>query len=1180
MNTLKNIVVAAIVLCFGFYHASAQDEDQEVSKLQFTPPTPEVAALGKYIETPVSLFTGIPQISIPIYNIQQKRFSIPISLSYHAGGIKVEEVASRVGMGWTLSAGGMITRTMKKQPDDASSGYLNTPYTVSNINDYLPLESSEGQQLLQGLLANTLDYQPDIFNFSFAGYSGSFYFDQETKLPIFQDYVPLKVEPVYKRSNQTITNSHPGLDSRDHNTVILSFIITTPEGIQYHFGKAKDTDDYATQIRGSSEIDVRYIGLPNAAGPVGDFSPNERAYISTWYLKEIYDPISEQSVYYNYITEDPILLTRTSEEHVIYEELPGEGRLDPAGACALSFPPDDQLRKHFLSSSAKEYLINEIIFDQGKIEFINDTEDRLDLPLSKALSEIVVKDNHDKLIKSYGLTQFYTTSSRYGYEFPLNDFFPIAYSTGFKRLFLENIREYEINSDNNTVNQSNFKTFGFEYNSPEELPHRFAAMQDYWGFYNEAYGNRNLMPDQVYIYTAPDGRRITKNIGEADRSVSTEGSKYGTLSKITYPTGGSKTFVYENNMTFNTVESNPYEWVHHYFDYRDVSAQTTLPDPDYLEYEWTIDIDIAQIIDFNINAPCNSSEDEFDTCPWLINFKSISASNSTDFIWTHTKTVSRYLQPGTYKIKVTYGEYNNGPPDFGPNGDIFELNFRTLQYVVPVEEIELTPSGGLRIKEIITDDDGDNDIENRRFEYVMEDGSPSGFFAGQKPYYQDQITEIRCLDKEANPIPQVVRINKANLRSYRSVSTIPLTQTSGSYFGNRRITEYIGNQEIGKTIHEFTMASDRFAIFPEAHIENYSYLRGKPLSTTIFRNDNGNFIEEQRTVYNYTTVDRSSQKAYSFFANSYEDLLDFDNNGSLDNIITFHGEYTEYNLKSRWYKLDNIIKATYDPETNESMKDSTVYRYNNNTLNQTRISKYISSYSNTFAYQTVDNYYPDDIDALSSFNIPDEQRPLIETLNRTNQNRISELVLTENKGWGSLESKKTIRFKEYSNNRVLPEYAEIYKEGYGTFITGKVLQYDDDLNPIEVQEKENSPITSYIWGYQGQYPIAVLKNIAYNDIPENTITTLKNLSNADNDRCTENICAEQELREALKTLRNNFPNGMVTTFTYDTLIGTTSTTDPKGYTSYYVYDGYNRLQYIKDAEGNVLQEYEYNYKNQ
>jgi len=54
---------------------------------------------------------------------------------------------------------------------------------------------------------------------------------------------------------------------------------------------------------------------------------------------------------------------------------------------------------------------------------------------------------------------------------------------------------------------------------------------------------------------------------------------------------------------------------------------------------------------------------------------------------------------------------------------------------------------------------------------------------------------------------------------------------------------------------------------------------------------------------------------------------------------------------------------------------------------------------------------------------------------------------------------------------------------------------------------------------------------------------------------------------------------MVTTYTYDPLIGVTSVTDPRGYTMYYEYDEFQRLEFVKDEDGNIYSENQYNYKN-
>lgn len=82
---------------------------------------PNTTAFEKYGNYPVNLFSGVPDISIPLYEISSGDLSVPITLSYHASGIKVSENASWVGLGWSLSAGGEISRSVMGLPEIISS---------------------------------------------------------------------------------------------------------------------------------------------------------------------------------------------------------------------------------------------------------------------------------------------------------------------------------------------------------------------------------------------------------------------------------------------------------------------------------------------------------------------------------------------------------------------------------------------------------------------------------------------------------------------------------------------------------------------------------------------------------------------------------------------------------------------------------------------------------------------------------------------------------------------------------------------------------------------------------------------------------------------------------------------------------------------------------------------------
>ena len=104
ITTLSALLVASLTIA-------------QVKAPQITPLSPNAAALWKYSELPVNMYTGIPSIAIPIYEIKSGNLSVPISLSYHAGGIRYEEQASWVGLGWNINPGN-INRNMRGVPDD------------------------------------------------------------------------------------------------------------------------------------------------------------------------------------------------------------------------------------------------------------------------------------------------------------------------------------------------------------------------------------------------------------------------------------------------------------------------------------------------------------------------------------------------------------------------------------------------------------------------------------------------------------------------------------------------------------------------------------------------------------------------------------------------------------------------------------------------------------------------------------------------------------------------------------------------------------------------------------------------------------------------------------------------------------------------------------------------------
>ena len=161
------------------------------------PPSPEVSALMKYTETPVSCFSGTPSISLPIYSVRQGDLTVPITLNYH-GGIRVDELEGNAGIGWTLSAGGCVSRTVNGLPDDISNTHSNArgllslnstdkslrsrimakraDYDIQDHNHYasdLSWIATMGVDYIRGII----DMANDVFNISAVGLSGTFIYN-------------------------------------------------------------------------------------------------------------------------------------------------------------------------------------------------------------------------------------------------------------------------------------------------------------------------------------------------------------------------------------------------------------------------------------------------------------------------------------------------------------------------------------------------------------------------------------------------------------------------------------------------------------------------------------------------------------------------------------------------------------------------------------------------------------------------------------------------------------------------------------------------------------------------------------------------------------------------------------------------------------------------------------------
>ncbi|WP_454880721.1 hypothetical protein [Sphingobacterium detergens] len=175
---IKYLIILAVIS-----GANAQD----LSRL--TVQTPMAAGLGRYEEIPVDESTGVPNIAIPLFSFRVGDTEFPITLSYHAGGVKVDQLESQVGLSWSLLGFPNISRNVKGIPDENNTGGYFT--TVPITNDEIEKRAinaapyNVGQYENHAFLTNlksglNYDLSPDLFSYSLPKGGGKFIYNVYT----------------------------------------------------------------------------------------------------------------------------------------------------------------------------------------------------------------------------------------------------------------------------------------------------------------------------------------------------------------------------------------------------------------------------------------------------------------------------------------------------------------------------------------------------------------------------------------------------------------------------------------------------------------------------------------------------------------------------------------------------------------------------------------------------------------------------------------------------------------------------------------------------------------------------------------------------------------------------------------------------------------------------------------
>ncbi len=186
--------------------------------------------LAKYVEHPVSYGTGTVQIQIPLYEIKAGNMSLPISLGYHASGIKALGSESWLGVGWTLHAEPFVSRSVNGNKDEAGNGYL--------YNSRISMEDGYSPEYAYKLAVGETDEQPDKFYYNLPDKSGGFYFKRKRGTGIAYDF-------------EAITCPYEPVKIKFTPTLSTEMDIWGEDGIHYRFGQGQAFEYTASSTTGN-----------------------------------------------------------------------------------------------------------------------------------------------------------------------------------------------------------------------------------------------------------------------------------------------------------------------------------------------------------------------------------------------------------------------------------------------------------------------------------------------------------------------------------------------------------------------------------------------------------------------------------------------------------------------------------------------------------------------------------------------------------------------------------------------------------------------------------------------------------------------------------------------------------------------------------------------------------------
>ena len=343
-------------------------------------------------------------------------------------------------------------------------------------------------------------------------------------------------------------------------------------------------------------------------------------------------------------------------------------------------------------------------------------------------------------------------------------------------------------------------------------------------------------------------------------------------------------------------------------------------------------------------------------------------------------------------------------------------------------------------------------------------------------------------------------------------------------------------------------------------IVSSAYKRGMPISTFVY-NQAGDPISYEASAYQTFGGARTKHSfGYQYFPITFQ--------WSGTTVFRWFS-YAYWTWKEN-YNLQGVSTVAYGTDDEGSgMPKSTTFTYSPNAYFLVRTATSIDSKGN----QTIKtNYYSADPVAL----LPDNSNLDDYNANLTlRQNNVLAAPYSETYTVNSTSVKSENTYRRVAGTSPVKVRLASSQRYSGTTQLEKVsYTYDSKDNVVTVLPLNGTPTTT-IYSYNNSYPIAEIQNADYA-----TVVAALGGQTAVNNFAANYAPTAAQVATFVAPLRtaSSLSGALVTTYAYDPGVGMVSKTDPLGKKLTYEYDGLQRLIMIRDHDGNIVEDYKYNYQ--